>query len=396
MGPDKSTGLRLALMFLAWPVFFASAAAGPVSADAASVAMHAGNASNAVALATQALADPNLSPRDRARILVDRGLGHEMLGERDAALIDLTEAINARALLGPEQARAFYDRGVTLDELSRTEDAVGDYSAAILLEPKFAAALNNRGNAYRRLNRLAEARADYQASVAAANAHLEYPNFGLGQVAEAAGQIDEARGYYRAALAANPQFELASQRLNALGNGAPATVAPPADNTVHLHPPGQAAANANPTDDGTVHLRPPRRAGVDADLPANAEVHLRPPGERAIRLHPPRAARAAPPPGPAPGLDLKPAFSEGGGSTVSQTIQLGAWRSEADAADAWNRINSTGGNLLAGLSPQVVPVDLPGKGRYYRLRAGPIYPGNAPGLCVALKAKGLACVVVAD
>ena len=223
------------------------------------MALHGGNASNAVALATQALADPSLTPRDRARVLVERGLAHEMLGEHDAAMVDLTEAINARALPGPEQARAFYDRGVTLDELTRrTDDAAGDYSAAIGLEPKFAAALNNRGNAYRRLNRLAEARADYQASIAAGNAHKEYPDFGLGQVAEAAGQIEEARGYYRAALTVNPQFTLASERLNALGTATPAAAAlpataPAADAPVVLRPPGN----------GAVHLRPPGQQTTD-------------------------------------------------------------------------------------------------------------------------------------
>ena len=51
---------------------------------------------------------------------------------------------------------------------------------------------------------------------------------------------------------------------------------------------------------------------------------------------------------------------------------------------------------MAGLSPQVLPVDLPGRGRWYRLRTGPIDGGNAPGLCAALKAKGLACIVVPD
>ncbi len=394
MRPGRTSGAFLtiaALLALAAP-----ASAGPPSVDAAGVALHAGNASNAVALATQALADSSLTPRDRARVLIDRGLAHEMLGERDAALIDLTEAINAHALPAAEQARAFYDRGVTLDELSRTDDAAGDYSAAIGLEPKFAAALNNRGNAYRRLNRLAEARADYQASIAAGNAHKEYPDFGLGQIAEASGQAEEARGYYRAALAANPQFTLASERLNALGNtppvaaapaaatptaDAPVVLRPPGDGTVHLRPPGQTAAPAVPADDGEVHLRPP----------GEAVVHLHPPGQGGVHLHPPAARPPA-----AARLDLKPAISEGTAAATGRTVQLGAWRSQGDAANAWSRIAAATGNLMAGLSPQVVPVDLPGRGRWYRLRTGPIESGNAPGLCAALKAKGLACIVVPD
>ena len=151
---------RLAFLALLVPVLLgAGADATPPDTDAASVALHAGNASNAVALATQALADSTLSPRDRARVLVDRGLAHEMLGEHDAALLDFTEAINARALTGADQARAFYDRGVALDAVGQTDDAIGDYSAAIRLDPRYAAALNNRGNAYRRVGRLDDAAA---------------------------------------------------------------------------------------------------------------------------------------------------------------------------------------------------------------------------------------------
>jgi len=115
---------RLAWLAVFGTLLVAPAASAPPSADAAGVALHAGNASNAVALATQALADSTLSRRDRAHVLVDRGLAHEMLGEHDAAMVDFTEAINARVLAGPDQARAFYNRGVSLDALGQTEDAV--------------------------------------------------------------------------------------------------------------------------------------------------------------------------------------------------------------------------------------------------------------------------------
>ena len=381
MGTSRTTGAVLGALFL---VMSAPAEAGPPSVDAAAVALHGGNASNAVVLATQALADPTLSPQDRARVLVDRGLAHEMLGERDAALLDLTEAIGGHVLPDPELARAFYDRGVTLDELGRTEDATGDYSAAIRLQAKFSAALNNRANAWRRLGKLDAARADYLASIAAGNPRLEYPNFGLGQIAEAAGQPVQAADYYRAALAANPQFALATERLTALANAPPpsaahspsANAAAGADTPVILRPP----PGAPPPVDGTVVLHPP----------GEVAVHLRPPPT--VHLRPPVAHRAPPAAAPAPGLDLKPAVREGTGD--SQTVQLGAWRNESDAADAWNRIVATGGNLLTGLSPQVVPVDLPGKGRFYRLRAGPVYQGVGRSLCEALRAKKLECVVV--
>jgi tetratricopeptide (TPR) repeat protein len=328
------------------------AAASAPLVDAAAVALNGGNASNAVSLATQALADASLSPHDRAQILLDRGLAHEMLGERDAALIDFTEALDARALTKPEQARAYYDRGVTLDEMTRTDDALGDYAAAIKLLPDFAAALNNRANVYRRTGKLDAAQADYRASIQAGNAHPEYPNYGLGQVAEAAGNPQAARTYYQAAVTANPGFALARDRLAALGPGA--------DAVIQLKPPG------------TIQLKPP-------------------PAIRRLPQVQPAYVQASVPPA------LKPALNDAGGATAAPPppagglIQLGAWRSQAEAANAWSRIARASGSDLAGLAPVVVPVDLPGKGRFWRLRTD-----GGPELCRSLATKGLSCLVVRD
>ncbi len=270
-----------------------------------------------------------------------------MLGERDGALLDFTEALGSGALSPPEEALALYDRGVTLDEVSRTEDAIGDYSAAIKIVPTLSAALNNRANAYRRLGKLDAARQDYEASIAAGNPHREYPNFGLGQIAEASGDAQVARGYYQAALVANPGFGPAKERIAVLG---PATE----DAPIVLKPPGE----------GTVHLRPPGAAHRPA-LPAT---------------------RA--PDGKAPPLR---SLSEG----AAGIVQLGAWRSQGEAAVAWSRIARGATAELAGLTPQVIEADLPGKGHYFRLRTDPGARGAAA-LCRALRAKGLACIVVRD
>jgi tetratricopeptide (TPR) repeat protein len=307
----------------------------------------------AAAPVDRVICDSSLSPLDRARFLVERGLAHEMLGEHDGALVDFTEAINVHALPNAEQARAYYDRGVTLDEMSRTDEALSDYSAALNLDPAYAAAFNNRGNAYRRLGKLDRAMADYQASLAAGNPHAEYPNYGLGQIAEAQGQLDLAREHYRAALAADPQFGLAADRLAALGDSSAAPVV--------LHPPPVASATSD-----DISLKPPKSGSARA---------------RAVRLG---------------SATLKPAVADPNNTELDQMIQLGAWRGEADAAGGWNRAQATGGDLLANLSPQILPVDLPGKGVLYRLRAGPVHGGTASRLCEALRAKGQACVVVRD
>jgi hypothetical protein len=71
-------------------------------------------------------------------------------------------------------------------------------------------------------------------------------------------------------------------------------------------------------------------------------------------------------------------------------VQLGAWRGEAEAAEGWKQAVQKAGGALTGFSPHIVPVDLPGKGRYYRLR---VETADGRQLCAILIAKGQDCSV---
>jgi tetratricopeptide (TPR) repeat protein len=309
----------------------------------------AASAAQMLALADKALSAGQLSQEERARNLVRRGLAHEILGDRKNALTDFNGAIAAQALSTAEQADAFYDRGITLDELGRTDEAVADYTAALQLRPDFAAALNNRGNAFRRLGRLREARADYEQSMRSGNPHPEYPDFGMGQIAEALGQPAAAVEYYRSALAANPQFALAEDRLVAMDAGGVATAA-----TVDAAP-TRAARHGR-----RLKGKPAQVADVDA-----APL-------------------------------LKPTISDTAAPAGGRSVQLGAYRSEAEANDAWNHAQKSAGELLAGRTPNIVAVDLPVKGRYYRLRVSRLDAAEAAHLCASLRARGTGCILPPD
>ena len=76
-----------------------------------------------------------------------------------------------------------------------------------------------------------------------------------------------------------------------------------------------------------------------------------------------------------------------------QQLQLGSWRSEAAAMQGWNRITSQADGLLSGLHPRIAIADLPGKGRYYRLRTGLARGLDPAQLCKELVAKGLECIL---
>lgn len=343
------------LVFLASRTTWAAPATDAVLAEIGT-ALDRGDAPEAGQLAADALAQGDLTALQRGRLLLDLGLAHELQGDQDKALADFTGAIQTHALPVHEQAEALLQRGFLLDGLNRLADAVKDYGAVIALKTaNTATALNNRANIYRRQNRLGDARRDYQAALATGSAKPQFPYYGLGQIAEAQKDKEAARGFYAKAVAADPGYGLAADRLAALG-GAPQDVLTQPDQIV-LHPPG--TKPASPAADPPVVLHPPRSAKPRAKTPAK----------------------------PAPAV-LRPALdgpSRGGGPEV----QLGAWRSEPEAQAGWEQARRRAGGLLAGLSAHVVIADLPGRGRYFRLR---VATGSPDKLCTGLREAGIACL----
>ena len=324
------------------------------------------------ALATETpQATASLTPLEWNRSLMARGRVSEKLGQNEDALADYTLAIESHALPSDEQARALFDRGLLLDGMSRLEDALGDYSASLLLSPQFAAALNNRANVYRRLGRLTDARRDYLASLEAGNPQSQYCYFGLGQIAEAEGGKAEAQQFYARALATDPHYDLARDRLTALSSG---------EQMVRLEPPAEKATATSAT-------APPPAAGDDSQGP----ITLHPPAPAKPVLRPISATLAAAPGEPR----LKPSLGDGQAVPQGALVQLGAWRSELEANQGWDRALERAGDALKGRSPQIVAVVLPKVGRYYRLRVAAGGEG-AKALCATLSARGLDCLPVRD
>jgi len=288
---------------------------------------------------TRVLQSDTLSPLDRAQTLVTRGLAREKLRRPKDAYDDFTYALSLHALPAGEIARARFDRGVVLEEMNRLDDAIADYTMAINLEPRFAAAYNNRANVYRRLGRLDDATRDYNASLNFGNSQPEYPLYGLGQISEALGRMDAAHSYYQQALAANPHFDLAAQRLGVMNTPGRTDLAVP--------------LRAPPATAASVTLRPPI-------VPRAAEPAASP--KHASRL------------GPAP-------------------IQLGAFHDEATASAEWDKIAAHMGNLLDGHTPRILPLDQ-GNRRIYRLQTGPFeHPRD---ICDKVEAAGFGCFPARD
>jgi cell division septation protein DedD len=92
---------------------------------------------------------------------------------------------------------------------------------------------------------------------------------------------------------------------------------------------------------------------------------------------------AVPTPGPA-----SPAAAGG------YVLQIGAYKSQADAEAAWKVYKARHAALLTGYSENVQQVDLGEKGTWYRLRVGGLGDREvALALCDRLKADGGACIL---
>lgn len=108
-----------------------------------------------------------------------------------------------------------------------------------------------------------------------------------------------------------------------------------------------------------------------------------------IRTTQPAQAEPAPPP-PAPKQEPAPAAAPAAGGAY--VLQIGAYKSEAEADAAWNTYRGKHAGTLSGHAKSVKQVDLGAKGTWYRLRVGSFASKDAAAaLCAKLTAEGGAC-----
>jgi hypothetical protein len=74
-------------------------------------------------------------------------------------------------------------------------------------------------------------------------------------------------------------------------------------------------------------------------------------------------------------------------------VQLASLRSAADAHGSAAKLRSRFGDVLGAVGFDVVTVDLPGRGTYYRVMTGPMSQGAAARICDTLRERGAACLL---
>ncbi|HWA68891.1 MAG TPA: SPOR domain-containing protein [Rhizomicrobium sp.] len=97
---------------------------------------------------------------------------------------------------------------------------------------------------------------------------------------------------------------------------------------------------------------------------------------------------------PVPAATKPPAAKAASAPTGGYVLQIGAYKSQADADSAWVTYKAKHAALLSGYAPDVQQADLGEKGTWYRLRVAGFGDRDvASGVCDRLKADGGACIL---
>jgi cell division protein FtsN len=127
--------------------------------------------------------------------------------------------------------------------------------------------------------------------------------------------------------------------------------------------------------------------------PAPAAAEGQPP-ETAPQPAAPKTAPKSTPSKPAPAKAPASSAHASAKPEGSYGVQLGAFKSGADAANKrWARLEQEYPQLLSGLSPKVSPTK-GASGTLYRLQVANLSEKRANTICKTLKAKGQACVLI--
>jgi len=180
----------------------------------------------------------------------------------------------------------------------------------------------------------------------------------------------------------------------------------PADDEADAPPTAPPEQAAPPPKAEKVVAPPPPKLAAAPPAPKPAPVAAKPPVAPPVMKQaatPPAAPQAAASstaangaprtlPGVAAAAATTPAAKAAPGG--SALLQIGAYKSQADADAAWRTYKARHAALLSGYGPDVQRADLGEKGTWYRLRVGGLGDREvALALCDRLKADGGACIL---
>lgn len=163
---------------------------------------------------------------------------------------------------------------------------------------------------------------------------------------------------------------------------------------VPMQPSVQSAPKAvTPSYPPPIVAPPPKQQAVTKPEPAAPQVATKPPAQLGVPQAAPPKTAAKPAPEPLKPAALKPMEPAKPAAAVGgYLLQIGAYKSDAEARGAWKTYQGKHSALLSGFSPDVQQTTHPDGSVWYRLRIASFADKTAAmALCDRLKAQGGAC-----
>ncbi|MEX1154880.1 SPOR domain-containing protein [Parvibaculum sp.] len=380
--------------------------------NAGAEAIENGHFEKAAADFSNALDSGGLDAEGRALAHYHRAISFQKTGQQDAAIGDYTRAIAAGTLPTPVQARAHYNRGIALANAGDAARAEADYRATISLAPDYAAVYHNLANLERRRHAYDAAIDNYSTAIRLMlGSERKLPLFGRALAREQVGNLTGAEADLRAALAIDPEFEVAGAKLAELSKDVDSRGRKIAavDQTAKTREPRVLPAmltpfqSASSGNEGGQVTRIASSGGWETTAvrfqadgkPRDITAAIPEPVEEiapADRLTTASLRPTAPMPNDATASTMA---TQPPALVAQYRLQLGAFRDEQSAVHEWDKISQAAEVLVGRYEHFVQRVDLGERGIFYRLRAG-AFDGivDARAACKALEARKIECIVV--
>ncbi len=406
-------------------VFASSPGTNPLAMQAYA-ALAGGDNDRAISLYTQAIEARDLAPELLANALLNRALAFQQLNNQDAAIDDYTSALSLDAMSADLRATALYNRGLSQQKLTKLALAIEDFTGALLLNPTFAHAFYSRGNALRASGQYLFALSDFERALKYNHPDPARVYFAQSQTFEALQRPIDARRALEQAVAANPKFALAREKLATLNADGPAhdvavdpiltasvsaiggnSLVHKPDLPVGVEPPDSLLAN-NTTEMGaetaqrsaklftdripdvtTLAAAEPLAVTAPAKLPDKIVVLASVPEIPPVNKKTAKLAK----PVVDPEDDVVTASIDPAPVVIGWNVQIASANSEEAAWSTWKKMQSQH-KVLVGQKASVVKADLGSKGIFYRVKlTGYAGQSAAAASCAKLKGGGVACFI---
>ncbi len=392
-----SSAFLAACVAASGPAYATNENPNEIIAGQAYEALAAGDQRAAIDAFSQAIESRDLLTEVLANALLNRGLAYQQLAEHQKAIDDYTAALRLDAMSAALRATALYNLALSQQKMQNLSAAIEGYTSALFLDPSFAHAYYGRGNALRDSGQFLFALSDYEKAI-----RYRHPNVAQVRYAEALAYVslkrpNDARKSLEIAIAANPQFTQAIEKLASLqGNviakpvlaantavgGGQVTVRKP-NLPKAIEPSAELLGEAESDPIVTAAVSPPTVKIVDR-IPVEEEKIV------AVEAVEDEVVPVEPEPEVSEIVDEEPAEAP---AADGWSVQLASATSEDGAWSTWKKMKSKHRSLSAE-KPVVVRADLGTKGIVYRVRLAGFEDQNAAKKsCSRLKSSGISCYV---